>query len=502
MIDRTAASQPSSGGALRRWFIAGVVGFLVVLALPSIYDVWQVNVAGILLNRAIVVGADAAAQGKAPAKAGSAGSSSGEAKGVTVVGAGGDYILTPQAETLLKLSLALMEAAASRGPHTAAREVPIWRTYGAAARMLPSDRTFELLERSRNAGRLDWYGELWLGEVASATGNWDAAAEAYGRVDVSNLLVYRAEAHIHAGQKDLALRELALAKMSLDALADRERAKLLLLDRTGNQPSALAGMLQRPAERATTLSRIGAALLSLGQPAQAEPVLEQGLALAGSSPPGVTVERSLRLDLASALAQTLPEAPPAATEAAGYSYFPGGGEPAYLKALIRIRALVSQALDLERTAATCTRAGGILMRAGDEGPAVSLLTEATRLDPLFADPYLALGDWYGRHQMEYLARSLYAEAAALMPDNSLIASALAVSTFATLPHADALLLLLRAVEMGTNDPHVFAFLGDCYQELGQPDEARAAWQEGLRLFPQTSYLNVRLASLGSTSGAG
>jgi tetratricopeptide (TPR) repeat protein len=465
--------------------------------------VWQLNLAGTLLNRAIVVGTDAAAQagGTGPGGTAAGADAAGSSAGIAVVTAGGDYLLTPEAEALLQRSLALMDSATSRGPHTASREIPMWRTYGAAARLLPSEHAFELLVRARSAGRLDWLGELWLGEVASATGHWDEAAEAYRRVDVSNLLVYRAEAHIRSGQKELALRELALAKVSLDAQADREKAELLLLDRTGNTPSALAGVLQRPAERATTLSRIGHGLLSLGRPAEAQPVLEQGLAVAQMSSPGVTVERNLRFDLATVLTQTLPEQPAPATALSGYSYYPAPGALTRLKVIIRIRALVYQALTFERSGATLTMGGKILLKVGDDAQGVSLLTEATRLSPTLPDAYIGLGDWYDLHGMGYLARSLYEEAATLMPDQPVITAALAISTFKTLSHQEALPLLEQAAATNTTNVWVFAFLGDCYLELGRTADAKAAWEEGLRRSPGTKTLTVRLAALEQAAGA-
>jgi tetratricopeptide (TPR) repeat protein len=490
MKPRTTVSQPLSAATVRRWLIAGIAGLLVVLALPTIWDVWQIDRAGILLNRAIVTGADAAAH------AGSAGGSGSAA----VVTAGGDYLLTPKAKALLERSLAIMDSAASRGPHTASREIPIWRTYGAAARLLPSDHAYELLMRSRSAGRLDWLGELWLGDVASSTGHWDVAAEAYRRVDVSNLLVYRAEAHIASGQKDLAQRELALAKISLDAQVEREKAELLLLDRTGVAPSSLAGVMERPAERATTLSRIGHGFLSIGQPAQAQPVLEQGLAVAASSSPGVSVERNLRFDLASTLAQTLPASLVGGFTPSAYSYYPEPGPMARLRVIIRIRDLVYQALALQRSGATLTQGARILLTIGDEAPGLSLLTEATTIDPTYPDSYLVLGAWYESHDLGYLARGLYAEAAVLMPTQPTIAAALAISTFNTLSHAEALPLLEHAAALNSTNPWVFAFLSDSYRELGRAADAKAALEEGLRRSPGAQSLTSRLAELGRAAG--
>jgi tetratricopeptide (TPR) repeat protein len=469
---------------VRRWLLAGIAGFLVVLAAPTVRDAWQINRAGMLLNRAIVVSADAARAESA--------------NGATIFAAGGDYVLTPESEALLQRSLALMEGAASRGPHTAAREVPIWRTYGAAARIVPSDHAFQLLSRSREAGRLDWYGELWFGEVASATGRWDEAADAYRRVDVSNLLVYRAEAHIAAGEKNLALQELALAKASLDALVDREKARLLLLDRTGDEPSSLAGMMQRPAERSTTLFRIGHGFLSLGRPSEALPVLEEALAVAETSSPGAGVMKNLHFDLASALAGTLPENLATAGGDRAYAYYAGAGDLTRLKGVIRVRALVYQALAIDHSAVSCNRAGNLLMGIGDEAMGLSFLTEATTIDPLYPDPYLGIGGWYDLKGMGYAARMVYERAAALMPEQPAIISALAVSTFETAPHERALPLLERAAGMKTNRVAVFAYLGDCYLESGLTAEARAAWEEGLERFPDAEDLTERLDRLSVT----
>src|SRR3990172_9969055 len=125
----TFSTRPGAA-EMRRWLLAGVAGLFFVLALIPLWDVWTTNVAGTLVNRAIVREAEPAESPQG----------------------------TAQAQADLERAMALMEAAASRGPHTAAREIPILRTYGAAASLAPSDRAFELLLRSRNAGRLDPLG--------------------------------------------------------------------------------------------------------------------------------------------------------------------------------------------------------------------------------------------------------------------------------------------------------------------------------------------------------
>ncbi len=205
--------------------------------------------------------------------------------------------------------------------------------------------------------------------------------------------------------------------------------------------------------------------------------------------------KSLHFDLASALAATLPESPPSAGGDRAYAYYPGPGDLTRLKGVIRIRALVYQALAIDRSAASYTRAGNLVMSIGDETLGLTFLTKATEIDPLYPDPYLSIGSWYDGHKMGYAARSIYERAATLMPEQPAIISALAVSTFETAPHDQALPLLEQAAAMKTNNVDVFAYLGDCYLESGLTARARAAWEEGLNRFPGAKPLTERLDKL-------
>jgi tetratricopeptide (TPR) repeat protein len=172
-----------------------------------------------------------------------------------------------------------------------------------------------------------------------------------------------------------------------------------------------------------------------------------------------------------------------------------------LKSVIRIRALVYQALAIDRSAITYNRAGNLVMGIGDEILGLTYLTRATSIDPLYPDPYLAIGRWYDRHNMGYAARLIYEQAAALMPEQAAITSALAVSTFETAPHDEALPLLEQAAGTKTNNVKVFAYLGDCYLELGLTAQAQAAYEQGLERFPDAALLMERLDKLGGTSEA-
>lgn len=474
----------------RRWLLAGIAGALFVLSLVPLWELWTVNVAGTLVNRAIVAGVAAATGTAATTTAAASG-------GTTALGAQSGASAAAGSAADLKRAMALMEAAASRGPHTAAQEIPIWRTYGAAASLAPSDRAFELLLRARDGGCIDRFGELWLGEVALATEHWDVATEAYRRIDASNLLIHRAEMSLEAGDKDLAIQQYLLAKVSLEAAIDRETAEKLLLDRAGTRPSATEQLLSPPAERVTSLYRIGRGLLSAGRPLEAVTVLEQALEKAKTASPGAVIEQSLSLNLALALARTLPSAPDQQRVAlpCSYSYFTDDEVMVYVDAVVRVRALVHAGIGSSRTAPVCVQAARILLLTGDDKQAVSLFKEAIKLDPRLAEAYLGLGNWYEGKGMIILARELYKEGARQLPTDPHIAGAYAIASYKTLPPDNALPLLEQASQMDTRDPYLFAHLGDCYADRGLTAQARAAYEEGLRRAPDAKPLLDRLAAL-------
>ena len=454
------------GVNVRRWLAVGICGALFVAALSPLWDAWAINTAGILVNRAV------AQEDIGPGSA---------------------------AEDDLNRAMNLMESAAGRGPHTAAREIPMWRTYGIAASLIPSDHAYELLLRSQNAGRLDRIGELWLGEVASSTSHWDEARKVYVRVDASNFLINRAETSLKAGELGLAIIQFDLAKASLHAAAERATARALLLDRTGNQPSAVSELMQKPGERATSLYRIGRGMMNADQPLQAVPILEEALEAATTASPGAVTQQSIMLALGLALAKTLPS--PSDTEGSPpHSYFALDATGyATVKAKIRIRTLAYQGLGFDITASACVQAGRILLLAGDDEQAAALLNKALELDPLLAEAYMVLGSWEEDRGLVLAARDLYRRGSAELPGNAELAGAYGITSYKSLPPQDALPLLEHAADMDTRDPYVFAFLGDCYADLGMTNQAVASYKEGLRKFPGSEPLNERLSGLAKSN---
>jgi predicted Zn-dependent protease len=100
--------------------------------------------------------------------------------------------------------------------------------------------------------------------------------------------------------------------------------------------------------------------------------------------------------------------------------------------------------------------------------------------------------------MIILARELYRKGVEMLPANETLAGAYAIATYKSQPIYTALPLLEHAANMSTRDPYVFAYLGDCYADLGLISQARATYLEGLRKSPGSEALVQRLTELPNT----
>ena len=352
-----------------------------------------------------------------------------------------------------------------------------WRTYGAAASLLPTEQAFRRLLTARDEGQLDRIGQLWLGEVAAATGHWEEAQEAYVRMDATNLLINFGDAAAQRGARDEARRWYTLAAASVyqhregdSTQTDPERVTALFP--TGG------GLLQTPGGRAVSLLRIGRGFMSIGFPEDSVEPLERAIEESEVSPPGVRERQGIRLGLARALTLT---ANPVPTE--------------------RVQGLVDQALALDRTAPALVDAARVVDRLDQRGTAMRLLREAIHADPRLATGYLQLGNLLDQENLPTLARDVYAEGAKVLPADVHLATALAVSSYRTVPAADALPLLARALDMGSTDEYLYSATADCLLDLGRPGAARAILTKGLALHPQSERLTTRWEHLwtqGST----
>jgi tetratricopeptide (TPR) repeat protein len=240
-------------------------------------------------------------------------------------------------------------------------------------------------------------------------------------------------------------------------------------------------------------------MMNADQPLQAVPILEEALEAATTASPGAVTQQSIMLALGLALAKTLPS--PSETEGSRpYSYFAlDTTEYATVKAKIRIRALAYQGVGLDITASACVQAGRILLLAGDDEQAAALLNKAIELDPLMAEAYMVLGGWEEDRGLVIAARDLYRRGSEELPGNAELAGAYGITSYRSLSPQDALPLLEHAADMDTRDPYVFAFLGDCYADLGMTNQAVASYKEGLRKFPGSEPLNERLSGLAKSN---
>ncbi len=409
---------------------------LLSLALPAVRTLLTVNQAGVLLNK---------------------GRTQADPKNVE------------QALTQLDRALASGERL----------DTSFWRTYGAAAARVPSERSFRRLLAARQAGRLDRWGQLWLGEVSAATGHWDEAHQAYARIDATNLLVGRGERALDAGDRTTARNWFSLAAVSILAAQDRTAAEAGR--RLPNDPAASDPILRAPGREAIALLRIGRGFLALGLPGEATGMLERAISAMHVDPPGLREQQGIQLSLARALTETLP----ATTD-------PKSTKDRAL-AVERIRTLVQRAVDLNRDSPTYLSAGRIMEQAGDPDRAIALLEEAVRLAPSDPRTYLALGQVLRTHGLTFTERDLYARGLTRLPDSPELLTAYAMSLYRTGTPEQALPALETAAKSGSRDAYLFAYLGDAYRKLGRSAEAQDAYEQGLRRNPEASVLRKRLA---------
>jgi tetratricopeptide (TPR) repeat protein len=429
----------------RLWLVVGLAGLGLLLAAPSLLAAWRVDVAGLALNRR---------------------PHSGD-------------------RTLIPAALALLGNA--DGPH----DPSFWRTYGAAAARLPSEEAFGRLKAARDREELDRIGRLWLGEVAAATGHWEEAQEAYSRVDAVNMLVERGDTALKAGKKDVARKWYGVAAASLRAAVKRD-SRRSSADRAltaGADPGS--GGLPVQGTRAVSLLRIGRGFLALGSPEAAVPVLDMALTQMRTGPPGVLEQQTILFALAQALAKNeLPKdkrsriVEPAAVR-------PPGSVAA--KSEARIRDLLAQSLELDRTGWAELQAGQVLSLIGDRHGAMVSLRTALRLDPRLPDAYLILGSLLETADLSDVARDIYAKGVETLSGNEPLQLAWALASFRTMAPEDALPILEKVAGTPARDPYLFAALGDTYLMLGREDEAIAAYREGLGRSPGAKPLLDRLA---------
>lgn len=405
----------------------------MLLATPLFHDLWLINEAGLLLNK---------------------------------------YRQTQsladlsQAERTLESYISGRQSGTDPGLHAS-----FYRTFGAvASARRPTSYEYSMLAQGWKHGRLDRTGTLWLGEVASGTGNWPTARQAYSEVDATNLLVYRGDIAAAEGRRDEAADWYRMAQASL-------------LGRLSGAEAATRSVPQGPGEPAIGLLRIGRGFLALGRAEEARKSLRLALEYMNQDPPGPRDQQSILFGLA--------EAEIAQRE---------GDDPLPAALVHECEKLLTTALDVDRSAWSNLKAGQLRLRSGLRGAAVESFRTALHLDPLLTEAYMSLGQVFEEDGLPSLARDLYHEGLERSPANRELADAHAKASFLTMSASTALPLLRRSVEMGSRDPFVFAFLGDCLREANDLQGARHAYLSGLRFTPGADALLERLERIPRPTG--
>lgn len=449
----------------------GICLVLLAVVYSPVRQAWEVNRAGILVNRAIVQK---------------------------------NQRSTSATANDLKKAMSSMEAAASRKPASPLGQASIWRAYGEAASLLPSEHSYEQMLKARNTGKLDSFGELSLGEVAASTEHWDVAKQAFTRIDASNLLINRAEKSLEAGNNSQAIQEYLLAKQSLDAAYKRSAAKALLLDRTGSKESSPGSLAQQPGEKATFLYKIGRGILHAGNAGRAAPILDEALRAAEDHSPGIVMEQSICFALAQALATSL--SPEAASTAQAASAHPSylmidSSKYSTTHTICRARAITYRGLKLGVTAQSSLQAGKILLAIGDDIDGVLLIQQALDLNPRYVEAYLTLGKRYESVGMPVTARQLYKKASQLLPSNADLLNTYVTACYRTMDPQDVIPIVEKALTSQARNAHLYIVIGDCYWDLKLMAKARAVYEQGLKAYPNSATLSARLRELQKRTGS-
>jgi tetratricopeptide (TPR) repeat protein len=352
--------------------------------------------------------------------------------------------------------------------------------------------------QARNTGKLDYFGELSLGEVAASTKHWDVANQAFTRIDATNLLINRADKLLHAHNMAQAIQEYLLAKQSLDAAYKRSSAKALLLDRTGQKDSSYGSLTQQPGEKVTFLYKIGHGILNAGDAERAIPILDEALQSAQSHSPGILLKQSIYFNLAQALASSVSQSVglgPRSSAASSNYFMVDSSQYATIDTICRTRALTYVGLKLSVTAESSFQAGSILLMIGDDIDGVLLIQQALDLNPHFKDAYLVLAKRDADVGMPVTAREVYKKASELLPSDSDLLNKYLIACRQTMAPQQVLPILEKAMTSRARNDQLYAMMADCYTDLKLTSDARAALEEGLKAYPDSQALASQLQTL-------
>lgn len=333
-----------------------------------------------------------------------------------------------------------------------------YRTYGYLASLRPLEDNYSVLLAGNKKGALDAFGQLWLGEVAAATGHWKQAELSYRSVDAGNILAYRAEQAAARGELEQASHWYDAALSSLEALQLRVG------------PSR---------DVAICLGRIAGGYERINESKKAFAVYHRALALIRAADTGSQERAEVYFGLARQWADKQPIDDIEARTQKGLSY-------------------TYTSLGLQAFPGPWSKvcAAHIYIRLGQRRLAVRSLEQAIARDPSFRPAYLLLGQILEEDGLPSLARDLYGEALKHIKGDPMLLAAQATLAYKTMSPQSALPYLEAAATDTCQDPYVFAYLAECLARTGKMREATAVLMRGFRQTPGEAALIARAKLLG------
>ena len=143
----------------------------------------------------------------------------------------------------------------------------------------------------------------------------------------------------------------------------------------------------------------------------------------------------------------------------------------------------------------CLSQGLHFQEQGDNAQAEKLYREAIKLNPDDPETYNSLGYFLAESGGDLNeAQQLIQKALELSPDTGHIIDSMGWVLFRKGEYAKAIAQLEKAVDLlkASPDAVIFDHLGDAYEQIGQIEQARTAWQKAYELNPEATSVSKKL----------
>ncbi|NNE43664.1 MAG: tetratricopeptide repeat protein, partial [Gemmatimonadetes bacterium] len=167
-----------------------------------------------------------------------------------------------------------------------------------------------------------------------------------------------------------------------------------------------------------------------------------------------------------------------------------------LRLLQDAHAILPGAPSIRRTlAGTLNLRGAGLARRDETAAAVRNYVRAMEVDPTVPESYINLARLYLASGGAETALEITAAGLEQKPDHARLLAVRAETLIRTRQFAEARGAAERALVIEPRTLEAHAALADALQRLGDNDGARAALEEGLRLYPDATELTTRIRKL-------